>query len=267
MGRAIRIRIDAMKRALLLAASLPLLSTGVLAADETRDAKATAAAEREREAHGGKRWEKARFFRFEFNVDFGARKAGPIAHAWDRYTGAYRVDVPGDDGYTAYFNVNAPKDTAQAVILKKGERLSGEAAEKLLAKAYGRFINDSYWLLAPLKVLDPGVNLADEGTADFDGQRVNVIKLSFGPVGLTPGDVYKHFLDEKTGRMLGWEYQLQGTQPPPTRWKWIEWKELSGLFLSTRKVTDDGKAIFFTNVSVSEAVDAAVLAAPAAPSK
>lgn len=238
--------------------SLPLF------AQESRDPKAVALAQREIDAGGGKVWEKARYLRFDFNVDFGERKAGPFAHYWDRYTGRYRVDVPGDSGFTAYFDVNKPKDVSAAVILKKGARVTGEEAAKLLEKAYGRFINDSYWILAPLKVLDPGVNLSGEGETDFDGKKVQVVKLSFNAVGLTPGDVYKHFLDAATGQMVGWEYQLQGTQPPPTRWKWIDVRDFSGLKLSTRKVTEDGtKAIFFTNVAVSKDVDTAALTPPA----
>lgn len=241
-----------------------LLPTPQLAGQETRDPKAVAAAQMEIEASGGKSWEKARYLRFDFNVDFGERKAGPFAHYWDRYTGRYRVDVPGESGFTAYFDVNKPKDVSAAVILKKGERVTGEDAAKLLEKAYGRFINDSYWILAPLKTLDPGVNLADEGETDFAGKKVRVLKLSFNSVGLTPGDVYKHFLDARTGEMLGWEYQLQGTQPPPTRWKWIEVRDFAGLKLSTRKVSDDGtKAIFFTNVAVGKDVDTAALTPPA----
>src|SRR5262245_50480127 len=108
-----------MKRALSLAASLLALAAPLAGEAEKRDPSAVARAQKELDAHGGKRWEKARYIRFEFNVDFPGRKAGPLGHAWDRYTGRYRVDVPGDNGYTAFFNVNAPKDASQAVVLKK----------------------------------------------------------------------------------------------------------------------------------------------------
>jgi hypothetical protein len=103
------------------------------AAQPPADAKAWV--QKEFETSGGKNWEKARYFRFDFVVDLGTRKAGPFAHYWDRWTGRYRVDVPGDDGFTAYLNVNTPKDAEKAVILKKGARVTGEDADKLLAKA------------------------------------------------------------------------------------------------------------------------------------
>ena len=110
-------------------AFLPLLLLGPGSrAEQPADAKAWV--RKELEAAGGKNWEKARYFRFDFLVDFGARKAGPFAHYWDRFTGRYRVDVPGDDGFTAYFNVNSPKDAEKAVILRKGAHVTGEEAEK-----------------------------------------------------------------------------------------------------------------------------------------
>lgn len=255
---------------LLLAASVALpialaaaAAPGRAEAAERRDPAAVALAEKERAAHGGASWEAARFFRFEFNVEFPGRKSGPIAHAWDRYTGRYRVDVPGENGFTAWFDVNAPKDLSKAVIKKNGARVTGEDAAKLLERAYGRFVNDSYWLLAPLKMLDPGVNVDAAPDAEFDGKTAKVIRLSFEGVGLTPGDVYWHFLDPETHAMLGWEYQLQKTEPPPTRWRWTDVKDFAGLKLSLTKVSPDGtRKIFFTNVSVSKDVDLAVLTPP-----
>jgi hypothetical protein len=223
--------------------------------------EALALATKEIAATGGASWEKARYFRFDFLVDFPERKAGPFAHYWDRWTGSYRVDVPGDDGYSAYFNLNDPKNAGKAVILRKGNRLTGEDAAKVLAKAYGRFINDSYWLLAPLKVLDPGVKLEDGGTATFDGKDAHVLKLSFSGVGLTPGDAYRHYVDPATGALLGWEYVLESKQEG--KWKWVDIADFAGLKLSTRKVTEDGsRTIKFENVSVSATVDAGALKPP-----
>jgi hypothetical protein len=249
-------------------AALALSLASFLHAADTREPAAAEAARKEFEAMGGKSWEAARYFRFDFVVDLGEKgRRGPYAHHWDRYTGRYRVDVPGEKGYTAYFDVNSPKDAEKAVILRGGARLAGEDAAKALANAYGRFINDSYWLLAPLKSLDPGVNLADEGEVEAFGRKAHVIRLSFNGVGLTPGDVYRHFLDPETHEMLGWEYQLQNTQPPPTRWKWDDVQTFAGLKLSLRKSPDDPKsaikAILFENVAVAAAPDEKALVPPA----
>ena len=75
--------------------------------------------------------------------------------------------------------------------MQDGRAVEGEEKKKLLETAYGRFINDTYWLLAPWKVFDPGVH------RDFDGEKTgpdgalcDVIRLSFDNVGLTPKDVY-----------------------------------------------------------------------------
>ena len=85
---------------------------------DERDPKAVGHAQKELEAMGGKSWESARFFRFDFVVELPDRKVGPFAHYWDRYTGRYRVDTPGEKGYQAWFNVNNAKDASQAVLMR-----------------------------------------------------------------------------------------------------------------------------------------------------
>src|SRR5262249_16925654 len=117
-----------MKTRPLSAVAVALLLFIPVARSQGGDAAARAVGQKEVDAPGGKGWEKARYLTFDFVVDFPNRKAGPFKHAWDRYTGRYRVEVPGEKGYVAYFDVNAPKDMGKAVILKEGKRVSGEEA-------------------------------------------------------------------------------------------------------------------------------------------
>ena len=44
----------------------------------------------------------------------------------------------------------------------KGKTLEGEA-EEVPGEAYGTWVNDTYWLLMPYKMKDPGVMLAHDG--------------------------------------------------------------------------------------------------------
>ena len=45
--------------------------------------------------------------------------------------------------------------------------------------AYGRWVNDSYWLLAPLKVRDPGVHTKFDGMKESEGVNCEMLRLRF----------------------------------------------------------------------------------------
>lgn len=130
------------------------------------------------EAYGGpEAWQQLRYLRFNFG---GAEN--PVRHFWDRSTGDYRVEMPSgeDTTYVALFNVN----TREGAVYLDGEELPAAQEEEMLNTAYRRFINDTYWLLMPVKLFDPGVNLSY--VADSSNAERDVLHLSFGEVGLTP---------------------------------------------------------------------------------
>src|ERR1700752_4749779 len=181
-----------MKRGAPAAALLLLswLSFASRAAAADRDPKADAVGHDLIAAMGGMpAWEKARQFRFDFVVVRENKEVARFAHAWDRYTGDYRVsgvDKSGA-GYLVLFNVN----TRQGRAWVNGVEVQGEEKTKRLEAAYRRFINDTYWLLAPWKIFDPGVHLAYDGEKPCPGGGTcDVLKLSFENVGLTPRDLY-----------------------------------------------------------------------------
>jgi hypothetical protein len=124
-----------------------------------------------------------------------------------------------------------------------GDReLTGDELAQSLETAYGRFINDTYWLLMPWKWLDPGVHLTAQGTAEVDGAACDVVELTFGDVGLTSGDRYLGYVDRGTGLMRRWSYVLQeedGTpgSAEPTVWNWEGWRRVEpGVWFAERKV-------------------------------
>ncbi|MCB9765972.1 MAG: hypothetical protein H6739_39725 [Alphaproteobacteria bacterium] len=115
------------------------------------------------------------------------------------------------------------------------------AAPEDVEQAHGAFINDSYWLLAPCKVLDPGVRRS----LDTEGRLV----LSFEGVGLTPGDTYT-FTIGPDGLPTQWAFTLQsGRQGAFT---WAGHQRFGALNLSTRHVAigDGGVVIRFEEISV-----------------
>ncbi|MEM1204096.1 MAG: hypothetical protein AAGN66_12780 [Acidobacteriota bacterium] len=218
------------KRLLTLLASaamvLPLL--GPTPASAEADAKARVIAERTLEAMGGaEAWESSRYFRFDF---FGFR-----THHWDRYTGRHRLSGKTRDGnaYVVLHDI----DSREGRVWLDGEELTGDDASQWLERAYGAWINDTYWLLMPYKLLDPGVTLTHDGEATVDGVTYDKLKLTFESVGLTPGDTYWAWIDRDSGLMGRWSYVLQGWEEgrEATIWEWQDWRRHGAIMLSSKR--------------------------------
>lgn len=245
---------------------LVLVATLPAARPALADQKADQVAHELIAALGGEAaWEKARTLRFDFVVEREGSRAAEFHHVWDRYTGDYRLQGRDKSGapYAVYFNVN----TRDGVAFSNGKAVEGDDKKKLLETAYGRFINDTYWLLAPWKVFDPGVHRDYDGEkAGPDGVLCDVIRLSFDNVGLTPKDVYWLWITRDGRRMVEWQYVLGGASEDPTTALWQDWRSFGGIQLALEKpMTGKPVRIRFENVAVSPERDEKDLAAPAVP--
>jgi hypothetical protein len=232
---------------LLLVASGPLFA-------QQRDAKADALGKELIASLGGeKAWDKARQLRFDFVVEREGKAIARFSHVWDRYTGDYRVSGTDKTGapFTVFFNVN----TKEGQAFVNGKATEGEARDAMLKNAYGRFINDTYWLLAPWKIFDPGVHLAyDSEKPCPEGGTCDLLKLSFDNVGLTPKDVYWLWINRDGHRMVAWQYVLNGATEEPTTAQWKDWRSFSGISLAVEKPIAGKQAVIrFENISVSPA--------------
>lgn len=243
-----------------------MLAAAVAARAAERDAKADAVGHELIAAMGGTgAWEKARQFQFDFVVVKEGKPVARFSHVWDRYTGDYRLTGTEKTGapFTVYFNLNSK--TGKAFI--NNVAAQGEARDKLIENAYGRFINDTYWLLAPWKIFDPGVVLTyDSERTCPDGGTCDVLKLAFENVGLTPRDVYWLWVTRDGRRMVQWQYVLGGASEPPTTAAWKDWKPMGGILLSMDKpMSGQAFEIRFENVAVSATRDDKLFTPPAAP--
>jgi len=179
------------------------------------DPKAVEVAERSMAAMGGKeRFAAARLLRFDFAPVRDGKVTSSYHHWWDRQTGAYRVEGVSKEGvpYRILFDVG----TKQGKAWLGDRELAGDELAQWLERGYGRFINDTYWLLMPWKWLDPGVNLEYVGKKTVDGQEYEVVTLSFGSgVGLTSNDHYWAYVSTKSNLMERWEYVLETEEGAP----------------------------------------------------
>ena len=239
-------------------AALLVVFVTVAFAAETRDPAAVAVASRTLQAMGGEpAFAALRTLKFDFVVERDGQEVARIHHVWDRWDGRYRLEGLNRDGKAALtlFNV---QNAGVGRSWLDGKELDGDALKKALERAYGRFINDTYWLLMPAKMQDPGVNLASEGESAQDGKTYDVVRLTFGEgVGLTPKDTYWAYVSKDSGLMERWEFVLTDQEAKDrAAFLWTDWQTVLGVRLAMAKTAvGGGTVIRFDHVSGSASSD------------
>jgi hypothetical protein len=225
-----------MKRLLALACLLTTCLAAGAARAETAasDPKAVALADRVMESLGGKsHWDQLRGLEWSFGAEVNDTVRTVRRHAWDKYTGWHRVEGTTRTGtkFVLIDNLN----TGEGKAWMNGQPIEGDSLKKLMGMAKSMWINDTYWMLMPYKLRDPGVTIKDAGTTTEGGVTWDALALSFENVGQTPGDRYWVYVDHATGRVGKWEMILQSDPPagPRTGYTWEGWQQHDGLWFPT----------------------------------
>ncbi|MFQ5675299.1 MAG: hypothetical protein ACE5G1_05325 [bacterium] len=206
---------------------------------------------------GQDNWQKVRFLSYHWIVEVDGNTRSDFRHDWDRYTNNYRVEGTNRDGQ--HFVIVFNTQSKEGDVFLDGTKVTVDSTRaQWLERAYGRYINDSYWLLMPYKLKDPGVILSYEGEKEVDGDNYDVVKVTFASVGLTPGDTYWAYIGKSDRLMHKWEYKLQGwpaDRQPSSAW-WREWQDVGNIKLAMSKEFDGRPArIYFKDVIASMDVD------------
>jgi hypothetical protein len=215
---------------LCLSASSPLLAepTG-------SDPRAVEIARAVLERLGGQEaWDDTRFVHWKF---FGGR-----SHDWDKQTGDVRMEIPerrSDDGalespeLLILMNVG----TRQGNVWAAGEPVGDEQqAREYLDRGHKIWINDSYWMFMPYKLLDPGVTLRYAGERALeDGRAADVLDLTFDAgVGYTPQNRYEVLVARDSGLIEAWSFFAEADEKEPRfTMPWAGWKQFGQIWLAT----------------------------------
>ena len=108
-----------------------------------------------------------------------------------------------------------------------------EEQQKYLDLAGRNWSGETYWLLMPLKMRDPGVILKYDGEVLLDGVPYDKLHLNFESVGQTPGDQFWAYINRKTHLMDRWEFLLDSGFKAVH--EWTDYRRFGGLLLSTRR--------------------------------
>ena len=197
------------------------------------DASAVAIADQVMGSLGGKAaWDTLCGLRWSFGSMLGDSVRSSRRHAWDKRTGQHRVDGVNRQGQHYTF-IHTLGDTTNGMAWMDGTRIEGDSLHKLIKRAYALWVNDSYWMLMPYKLRDPGVTLKNAGDTTIAGVAYERLALTFANVGLTPGDHYWVYVNRANHRVERWEMVLQGDAPPPEAYTWEGWQEHGGLWFPT----------------------------------
>ena len=217
--------------------------------DAPQDSLADALAARVLAAFGGSEaWERLPYIQFSYSVQHGQERVRVIRHLWSRHTGEYRMEIPGpaNTPYVVLFNRTARRGKAYW----NGLELDDKETDRKLAEAVRRATTDSYPLLAPFLLFDPGVRRSYQ--ADTTGGTGDVLQVSHQDTDFLAGDQYWLRVDRTTGRVTQWSYRRSGDNPdrPPRTFVWEGYEEhetaAGRLVFSTRKRAEANPFVVFT---------------------
>ncbi len=209
---------------------------------------------------GQKTWDNVPCFRFDFVVVVDGKEKARFSHWWDKKNGRCRVEGPDDKGrkVTAIFTL---KD-------KKGKSFTDGIVDtdstntaSIIQMGYERWVNDTYWIIMPFKLRDPGVHVVHDSTQRTpDGADFDVLHVSFNAgIGLTPGDHYTLYVNRQTHLIDHWDMLLQGQKPPPSSATWEGWTEVGPVKLALmHRVAGKPVMIRFENVAAPATFDETV---------
>ncbi len=208
------------------------------------------------QALGGKQaWDNTHYIRFNF---LGRRE-----HWWDKWTGRHRLEWDTKEKQHAVVleNVNTKEGSAWL----DGKKVEGDKAQDLIKNAYAAWVNDTYWLIEPYKLRDPGANVSYAGWVSLNGKTYDKLAVSFGQVGLTPGDRYWVYVNRDTGLVDRWDYILQDMPKdgPPTSWRWEGWQKYGNIMLAPHRVQIGGDhKLELTDIAVFDQLPDTVFTSP-----
>ncbi|MEZ4686437.1 MAG: hypothetical protein R3B47_10345 [Bacteroidia bacterium] len=151
--------------------------------------------------------------------DFGGR----YQHEWNKKDMTDRVRWGNNEVF-----INLTSKEGQAWV--DGEEVFDKKRDKLLNKAWERWVNDAFWLNPVVKVFDEGVTRSIVKLEDgSDG-----LLVSYSSGGVTPGDAYLWELYENF-RPKSWRMWVKIIPVGGLRFSWEDWIQTKeGAWISTK---------------------------------
>lgn len=216
---------------------------------------------------GQHRFDQLRCLTFAFEIEQSGRISTTRRWTLDRMKHRVRLDLDTDDGLVSMlFEVDGPA----GVALHRGEPAPAAEQAELVDHARSLWRNDSYWLLMPWKLCDPGVHLELLPDSDFSGRHHKRIQVKFDAgTGSTPRDVYELFLDAESCELVRFAFRQQrnAADQPMAIFNWLDWQTVGGVRFSCerRMIGGADQVIRVRDLAAPTAIDGELFAAMSPP--
>ena len=200
-------------------------------------------------AGGAETWARVPYLKFDYTHTIGQTPARTIRHLWNRQSNEYRMELPGpmQEPYVVLLDL----DTRQGTAYWNGAELEAKESAMYVEDAYRRFVHDTFWLLAPLKLFDPGVERSY--LPDSSDESTEVLHVRFTLPGYAPAEEYWLFVDKESGMITKGFYwgPNDSRTTPPREFYWLGYEQHRTQFgvvkLSTYKRAAGRPYTLFTN--------------------
>jgi len=188
-------------------------------------------------AGGAEIWSSVPYVLFSQATEINRIPNRVIRHLWNRKTNQYRMELPGPAGqpYVVLFDL----DTRQGKAYWNADELESNEASDWVEKAYRRFVNDSFWFLAPMMLFDSGVERTF--LPDSSNETEGFLHLRFTLPDRAPAKEFYLQIDRSLGRITQWKYRAPADAPngPFRIFEWRDYGQYTtpggDLILSARK--------------------------------
>lgn len=163
---------------------------------------------------------------------------------WDKWSGNVRIEFAESDNV---FIVNINDNTGK-IWLDGVAQTNTDTIAKYTQQAKSIWINDSYWLVMPWKLQDPGVNLSYLHIDEENQQHV--LQLTFDGVGNTPENKYYVKIGKASKLVEEWQFFTRFDDAEPRfSTPWANYQTYGNIQLS-----DDRGRAKLTNIEVLDAI-------------
>lgn len=183
-------------------------------------------------ANGYENWNKVEELQFTFNVD---RDTSHFERTW--------IWKPKTNQVTSI----SGKDTLT---------YNRKDMDSIAHKTNGGFINDKYWLMAPINILWDSNSITTEHSANVEAplskQPMQKLTVAYGQEGgYTPGDAYDFYFGDDF-IVKEWVFRRGNQEEPSTTTTWEDYTEAGGLKFAQMHQNEDGSfKLYFTNLKVN----------------
>lgn len=123
-------------------------------------------------------------------------------------------------------------------------------------KTNGNFVNDKFWLLAPINIMWDKNNITTEHTTDAEApiskKPMQKLTVTYGQEGgYTPGDAYDFYFGDDF-IVQEWVFRKGNQEEPSMTTTWEDYTEKGGLKISKMHQNEEGNfKLYFTGVEVT----------------